>query len=218
MGRTPFDYRSPQICYVNEQQGHRNAGCQPDDTTNKVAKTLSTNPSGHIRKVRRAIHFRFLVECPQSRGRSQVSLAFVAENLSNGHESERLSVLKIVSAILQKLAAPLTKESADPFHLIVVAKQPPDAYLQMALQLAEDSWRWVKTMRDSSADSAQPGDQSAQVKVIKFGIEYKVSCLETLTNMFGQNLTEAMRAMRAVYGQGQPPQPDTLVGGTQAKL
>ncbi|BGP54530.1 hypothetical protein JCM8202v2_002115 [Rhodotorula sphaerocarpa] len=213
-----------------------------------------------------------------------------------------------------------------------VAKQPPDAYLQMALQLAyhkthnvptatyetastrlfrhgrtevirtfsEDSWRWVKTMRDPSTTAQErysllskatkahnaatkesstgrgidrhflglrlllregethplledplfaksqewvlstsglsAGDRFhgtgfgavypngyginylAGDKVIKFGIESKVSCPETSTDVFRQNLIEAMREMRAACEQGQPPQPDTQVGGVQAKL
>ncbi|GAA5867179.1 hypothetical protein JCM3774_002360 [Rhodotorula dairenensis] len=213
-----------------------------------------------------------------------------------------------------------------------VAKQPPDAYLQMALQLAyhkthnvptatyetastrlfrhgrtevirtlsEDSWRWVKAMRDPSIDPAtrysllskatkahntytkeastgrgidrqflgmrlllregethpllddplfaksqewvlstsglSAGDRFhgtgfgavypngyginylAGDKVIKFGIESKVSCPETSTDVFRRNLVEAMREMRAVCEQGLPPQADTLVGGTQVKL
>lgn len=54
--------------------------------------------------------------------------------------------------------------------------------------------------------------------MVKFGIESKVSCPETSTDVFRQNLVEAMREMRAVCEQGQSPQADTLVGGTQAKL
>lgn len=213
-----------------------------------------------------------------------------------------------------------------------VAKQPPDAYLQMALQLAyhkthnaptatyetastrlfrhgrtevirtfsEDSWRWVKAMRDTSSSpesryallskatkahntytkeastgrgidrhflglrlllregethpllddplfaksqewvlstsGLSAGDRFygtgfgavypngyginylAGDKVVKFGIESKVSCPETSTDVFRQNLVEAMREMRAMCEQGQPPQPDTQVGGVQAKL
>ncbi|GAA6058072.1 hypothetical protein JCM3770_002247 [Rhodotorula araucariae] len=204
-----------------------------------------------------------------------------------------------------------------------VGKQSPDAYLQMALQLAyhkthnaptatyetastrlfshgrtdvirtfsEESWRWVKAMRDSSADAKtryallsaatkahntytkesstgrgidrhflglrlllregethplfddplfaksqewilstsglSAGDRFygtgfgavyptgygvnylAGDKVIKFGIESKVSCPETSTETFRQNLVEALREMRHACEEGQPPVPAT---------
>ncbi|KPV76238.1 uncharacterized protein RHOBADRAFT_34865 [Rhodotorula graminis WP1] len=204
-----------------------------------------------------------------------------------------------------------------------VGKQSPDAYLQMALQLAyhkthnkptatyetastrlfqhgrtdvirtfsEDSWRFVKAMRDPAADAKTRYDLlSAATKahntytkdsstgrgidrhflglrlvlregeshplfddplfaksqewvlstsglsagdrffgtgfgavyptgyginylagnqVIKFGIESKVSCKETSTEVFRRNLTEALREMRQACEEGQsPPAPE----------
>ncbi|BGP38767.1 hypothetical protein JCM10449v2_002704 [Rhodotorula kratochvilovae] len=44
-------------------------------------------------------------------------------------------------------------------------------------------------------------------EVIKFGIESKVSCAETSTETFRQNLVEALREMRQVCEEGQPPAP-----------
>lgn len=44
-------------------------------------------------------------------------------------------------------------------------------------------------------------------KVVKFGIESKVSCPETSTDAFRRNLTEALREMRTACEEGQPPAP-----------
>lgn len=41
-------------------------------------------------------------------------------------------------------------------------------------------------------------------QVIKFGIESKVSCKETSTEVFRRNLTEALREMRQACEEGQP--------------
>lgn len=43
-------------------------------------------------------------------------------------------------------------------------------------------------------------------QVIKFGLESKRSCAETSTEVFRNNLIEAMRDMRAVCEQGQVPE------------
>ncbi|GAA5914862.1 hypothetical protein JCM6882_007824 [Rhodosporidiobolus microsporus] len=215
-----------------------------------------------------------------------------------------------------------------------VAKQPPDAYLQMALQLAyhktqneftatyetastrlfkhgrtdvirsfsEDSWKWVRAMREGEKDAQtlysllstatkahnaftrdsstgkgidrhfmglklllregeshplfddelfaksqewvlstsglSAGDRFfgtgfgtiwpngyginylAGDKVIKFGIESKVSCATTSTDEFRKNLVEAMREMRKVCEEGLPPPAAEGEGaeGKKAKL
>lgn len=43
-------------------------------------------------------------------------------------------------------------------------------------------------------------------QIIKFGIESKHSCAETSTEVFRNNLVEALREMKAVCEQGQVPE------------
>lgn len=75
---------------------------------------------------------------------------------------------------------------------------------------------WLAQLGSDDVIVARP--DLAGDKVIKFGIESKVSCPETSTDVFRQNVVEAMREMRAMCEQGQLPQADTQVGGVQAKL
>lgn len=110
------------------------------DIMNKVAEMLVTNQSGHVREVCRAIYLQFLLDYPQGRGRLRDSLAFLAKNLSYEYESGRLSVLELVSAILQKFAAQLIKESADLFFValvMVVANDDSTRCREMAAELVK---------------------------------------------------------------------------------
>lgn len=90
------------------------------DLMEKVAEILVTNQSSNIREVCRAVYLQFLLDYPQGRGRLRNSLAFLAKNLSYVHESGRLSVLELISAVLSKFAPQLLQESAELFFVGLV--------------------------------------------------------------------------------------------------
>ncbi|GAA5866298.1 hypothetical protein JCM3774_006608 [Rhodotorula dairenensis] len=150
------------------------------DIMNKVAEMLVTNQSGHVREVCRAIYLQFLLDYPQGRGRLRDSLAFLAKNLSYEYESGRLSVLELVSAILQKFAAQLIKESADLFFValvMVVANDDSTRCREMAAELVKVLFSRVeKDTRDTllamlnswAGKKAQP--QLARTAIQLFGI------------------------------------------------
>ncbi|GAA5980986.1 hypothetical protein JCM10908_003941 [Rhodotorula pacifica] len=150
------------------------------DIMNKVAEMLVTNQSGHVREVCRAIYLQFLLDYPQGRGRLRDSLAFLAKNLSYEYESGRLSVLELVSAILQKFAAQLIKESADLFFValvMVVANDDSTRCREMAAELVKVLFARVeKDTRDTllamlnswAGNKAQP--QLARTAIQLFGV------------------------------------------------
>ncbi|BGP21593.1 armadillo-type fold domain containing protein [Rhodotorula toruloides] len=90
------------------------------DLMNKVAEMLVTNQSSNVREICRAIYLQFLLDYPQGRGRLKESLTFLAKNLSYAYESGRLSVLELVSAILNKFATQLIQDSAELFFVALV--------------------------------------------------------------------------------------------------
>lgn len=108
------------------------------DLMDKVAEILVTNQSSGIREVCRAVYLQFLLDYPQGRGRLNSSLAFLAKNLSFVHESGRISVLELISAILGKFATNLITESADLFFVglvMVVANDDSTRCREMAAEL-----------------------------------------------------------------------------------
>jgi U3 small nucleolar RNA-associated protein 20 len=110
------------------------------DLMDKVAEILVTNQSSNIREVCRAVYLQFLLDYPQGRGRLKASLAFLAKNLSFVHESGRLSVLELLSAILTKFATQLVQESADLFFVglvMVVANDESTRCREMAAELVK---------------------------------------------------------------------------------
>lgn len=110
------------------------------DLMEKVAEILVTNQSSGIREVCRAVYLQFLLDYPQGRGRLNNSLAFLAKNLSFVHESGRLSVLELMSAILSKFATQLIQDSADLFFVglvMVVANDDSTRCREMAAELVK---------------------------------------------------------------------------------
>ena len=108
------------------------------DLMDKVAEILVTNQSSGIREVCRAVYLQFLLDYPQGRGRLNASLAFLAKNLSFVHESGRLSVLELMSAILSKFATNLITESAHLFFVglvMVVANDDSTRCREMGAEL-----------------------------------------------------------------------------------
>lgn len=150
------------------------------DLMNKVAEMLVTNQSGNVREVCRAIYLQFLLDYPQGRGRLKESLAFLAKNLSYTYDSGRLSVLELVSAILNKFATQLVQESAELFFValvMVVANDDSTKCREMAAELLKllfsrlekDTRDVLLTMLHSWAGKkAQP--QLARTAIQVFGI------------------------------------------------
>lgn len=150
------------------------------DLMNKVAEMLVTNQSGHVREVCRAIYLQFLLDYPQGRGRLRDSLAFLAKNLSYEYESGRLSVLELVSAILQKFAEQLVKEAADLFFValvMVIANDDSTRCREMAGELVKLLFSRIdKGTRDTllamlnswAGQKAQP--QLARTAIQLFGV------------------------------------------------
>lgn len=123
------------------------------DLMDKVAEILVTNQSSSIREICRAVYLQFLLDYPQGRGRLKSSLAFLAKNLSFQHESGRLSVLELVSAILTKFASTLIEESADLFFVglvMVTANDDSTRCREMAAEIVKLLFTRVGTeVRDS---------------------------------------------------------------------
>ncbi|KAJ8296970.1 U3 small nucleolar RNA-associated protein 20 [Rhodotorula toruloides] len=150
------------------------------DLMNKVAEMLVTNQSGNVREVCRAIYLQFLLDYPQGRGRLKESLAFLAKNLSYTYESGRLSVLELVSAILNKFASQLVQDSAELFFValvMVVANDDSTKCREMAAELLKLLFsRLEKETRDVlftmlhswAGKKAQP--QLARTAIQVFGI------------------------------------------------
>ncbi|KAL7340922.1 armadillo-type protein [Rhodotorula toruloides] len=150
------------------------------DLINKVAEMLVTNQSGNVREVCRAIYLQFLLDYPQGRGRLKESLAFLAKNLSYTYESGRLSVLELVSAILNKFASQLVQDSAELFFValvMVVANDDSTKCREMAAELLKLLFsRLEKETRDVlftmlhswAGKKAQP--QLARTAIQVFGI------------------------------------------------
>lgn len=119
----------------------------------KVAEILVTNQSAGIREICRAVYLQFLLDYPQGRGRLNTSLAFLAKNLSFVHESGRISVLEIISAILNKFATNLITDSADLFFVglvMVVANDESTKCREMAGELIKILFiRLEKESRDN---------------------------------------------------------------------
>ncbi|KAK4703278.1 U3 small nucleolar RNA-associated protein 20, partial [Phenoliferia sp. Uapishka_3] len=110
------------------------------DLMDKVAEILVTNQSSSIREICRAVYLQFLLDYPQGRGRLKSSLAFLAKNLSFQHESGRLSVLELMSAILGKFGSQLIEDSADLFFVglvMVTANDDSTRCREMAAELVK---------------------------------------------------------------------------------
>ncbi|KAM0793473.1 hypothetical protein ACM66B_000915 [Microbotryomycetes sp. NB124-2] len=110
------------------------------DLMDKVAEILVTNQSSNVREICRSIYLQFLLDYPQGRGRLRQSLTFLAKNLSFVYESGRLSVLELLSAILNKFAASLIADSAELFFaslVMVVANDDSTKCREMAAELVK---------------------------------------------------------------------------------
>ncbi|KAK4055206.1 U3 snoRNP protein [Microbotryomycetes sp. JL201] len=110
------------------------------DLMDKVAEVLVTNQSSNVREICRSIYLQFLLDYPQGRGRLRQSLTFLAKNLSFVYESGRLSVLELLSAILNKFAASLIADSAELFFaslVMVVANDDSTKCREMAAELVK---------------------------------------------------------------------------------
>ncbi|GAA5862548.1 hypothetical protein JCM1840_004222 [Sporobolomyces johnsonii] len=150
------------------------------DLMDKVAEMLVTNQSTNVREVCRAIYLQFLLDYPQGRGRLKTSLTFLVKNLSYQYESGRLSVLELLSAILNKFATQLVQESADLFFVglvMVVANDESTRCREMAAELVKILFGRVdKEVRDTllamlhswAGKTGQP--QLARTAVQLFGV------------------------------------------------
>ncbi|SCV68516.1 BQ2448_637 [Microbotryum intermedium] len=110
------------------------------DLMDKVAEMLVTNQSSGVREVCRSIYLQFLLDYPQGRGRLKTSLTFLTKNLSFVHESGRLSVLELLSAIFNKFATQLIDDAAELFFIglvIVVANDESTKCREMAAELVK---------------------------------------------------------------------------------
>lgn len=149
----------------------------------KVAEILVTNQSSSIREICRAVYLQFLLDYPQGRGRLKNSLAFLAKNLSFAHESGRLSVLELMSAILTKFGTQLVEESADLFFVglvMVTANDDSTRCREMAAELVKLLFTRVgKDVRESllamlyvwAAKTEQPQLARTAIQLLGVAIE-----------------------------------------------
>ncbi|GAK66237.1 u3 snornp protein utp20 [Moesziomyces antarcticus] len=83
------------------------------DTMDKVAEMMVTNQSESVRDLCRSTYLQFLLDYPQGKQRLRNQIGFLAKNLAYEHESGRLSVLEITTAILNKFGDELLQEYAE---------------------------------------------------------------------------------------------------------
>ncbi|KZT58714.1 hypothetical protein CALCODRAFT_451310 [Calocera cornea HHB12733] len=83
------------------------------DLMDRVFDVLVTNQSAQVREACRGIALQFLLDYPQGKGRLRKHMAFMAANLSYEFESGRLSLMELLSAVLEKFQADLLHEYVD---------------------------------------------------------------------------------------------------------
>ncbi|KAH8929951.1 hypothetical protein BT69DRAFT_1108385 [Atractiella rhizophila] len=181
------------------------------DLMDKVAEILVTNQAKNVREVCRAIYLQFLLDYPQSRSRLKASLNFLAKNLAYEHESGRLSVLELISAILNKFNSALLHDHISLFFVALTMMIANDASskcrevasellkillakasAQSKRELAEMLFAWVE-------QRAQLVLVHAALQVLSVMIE--VAPLEESDGLFSKSW-DLVRANLAASGQG----------------
>ncbi|KAI5475348.1 Armadillo-type fold domain containing protein [Pseudohyphozyma bogoriensis] len=189
------------------------------DLMDKVAEILVTNQSSNIREICRAVYLQFLLDYPQGRGRLKNSLAFLAKNLSFVHESGRLSVLELMSAILNKFASQLLEESSDLFFVglvMVVANDDSTRCREMAAELIKLLLtRVTKDGRDSLLSMLQTWagkreqQQLARTAVQLFGVAIEAmgadgrAYASDILDVLGEVLEESHAALEDAEAAGE---------------
>ncbi|CAG8539994.1 2130_t:CDS:2, partial [Acaulospora colombiana] len=90
------------------------------DMMDKVASVMVTNQSTQVQETCRNILLQFLLDYPQGKGRLRKQMTFLASNLGYIHESGRLSVMEILTAMFNKFAPGLLEEYAELFFASLV--------------------------------------------------------------------------------------------------
>ena len=149
------------------------------DVMERVAEMLVTNQSGQVRELCRATYLQFLLDYPQGKERLNKQLGFLAKNMSYVHESGRLSVLEITSAVFDKFGEDILREHAETF------------FLALAMVLANDD----------SAKCREKGAGLIKAVFASMGDEQRVRTLQMVHTWASQSeRAELSRIGIQIYG------------------
>lgn len=110
------------------------------DMMDKVAELMVTGSSTQVQELCRVTLLQFLLDYPQGKGRLKKQMQFLAKNLSYTYESGRLSVMELISAILNKFSLELIREYSDLFLVglvMVIANDDSVKCREFAAQLVK---------------------------------------------------------------------------------
>lgn len=83
------------------------------DQMQRVSEVMITSQAPQVREACRGVLLQFLLDYPQGKGRLKTTMAFLVKNLNYVHESGRLSVLELLSAVVGKFQLGLVREYAE---------------------------------------------------------------------------------------------------------
>ncbi|TIC25980.1 hypothetical protein E3Q12_00708 [Wallemia mellicola] len=86
----------------------------------RVSEVMVTNQSSQVREICRNIYLQFLLDYPQGKARVKKVFEFLAKNLSYVYESGRLSVMELLSVIIQKFDPDNLRNNSDIVFLALV--------------------------------------------------------------------------------------------------
>ncbi|CAO1637187.1 unnamed protein product [Parajaminaea phylloscopi] len=119
------------------------------DVMDKVAEMMVTNQDAQVREVSRAAFLQFLLDYPQGRGRLRNQMEFLAKNLAYVHESGRLSVMELLTAILAKFSDEVLTEYSELLFVAVIMVLANDESRQCRERGAELAKALVRLVDDS---------------------------------------------------------------------
>jgi U3 small nucleolar RNA-associated protein 20 len=90
------------------------------DIMDRVAELMVTGSSTQVQELCRVTLLQFLLDYPQGKGRLKKQMQFLAKNLAYTYESGRLSVMELISAVLNKFSLELIREYSDLFLVALV--------------------------------------------------------------------------------------------------
>ncbi|TIB69218.1 hypothetical protein E3P77_00646 [Wallemia ichthyophaga] len=149
----------------------------------RVAEVMVTNQSSHVRDQCRNIYLQFLLDYPQGKARIKKVFDFLAKNLSYVYESGRLSVMELLSVIIQKFDQENLRKNSDIVFLglvmvlanddSAVCKESANALTKSLLSIYDKDERnkVVAMMHSWSTQDAQPSLQMLSAQLAGIFVE-----------------------------------------------
>lgn len=167
------------------------------DVMDKIAEMMVTNQSSQVREISRATFLQFLLDYPQGRGRLRNQIEFLAKNLAYVHESGRLSVMELLTAVFAKFGDDVLAEYSELLFVALVMVLANDDSSQCREKASElikglvvvvDKTRQEKFVEMAHAWGERPGLSRVGLQV--YGILVDVGA--------GASISWAFKAGRAV--------------------